>query len=177
MRNITRHGMVLVLLALAVVSTVQAQSFKVAVFDPQRVSEETGEGKRLASLLETMRDDKQAELSAQEAEIGRLQEQLKAQSLSLSADKRNEMTLNIQRRLMQINASKDLAERELQLEAAGYQANFNDKLIRVIAQFGQESEFSLILPAEAVAWASKSIDVTTAIIDAFDKMYPIETGN
>lgn len=167
----------LALVALLAATTAQAQTFKVAVFDPQRVSEETAEGKRLATLLETMRDDKQSSLSAQEKEIGALQEQLKTQSLSLSADKRNEMALNIQRKLLQINLSKDLAERELQLEAASYQAAFNDKLVNAISQFGKDSDFAIILPVDAVAWASSSVDVTTAIIDAFDKMYTPASGN
>lgn len=177
MRKAITRSLLALVLALVAGSAVQAQTFKVAVFDPQRVSEETAEGKRLATLLETMRDDKQSALTTLEREISSLQEQLKTQSLSLSPDKRNEMALNIQRKLLQINLNKDLAERELQLEAASYQAAFNDKLVAVIGQFGKSSDFAIILPVDAVAWASTSVDVTTAIIDAFDKMFAASAAN
>ena len=72
--------------------------------------------------------------------------------------------------------AKDLAERELQLEAAGAQASFNAKLVATLDQFGRDSEFGVILAAETVAWASRSVDVTTALIDAFDKTFPANSS-
>ena len=77
-----------------------------------------------------------------------------------------------QRKLLELNNSKDLATRELQLEVAGAEARFNEKLRVVIEQIGTDENFALILDRAAVAWASSAIDVTTAIIDRFDRTFP-----
>ncbi len=59
-----------------------------------------------------------------------------------------------------------------QLEFNDAQQKFNDVLIRGINEFGKNEGFDLILDMGAVAWAGQTIDVTTAIIDIFDSMFP-----
>ena len=62
-------------------------AFKIGVFDANRVSEETNEGKRIAGKLSAFGDKKKAELAAKEKEVGELRAQLDSQTLSLSPEK------------------------------------------------------------------------------------------
>jgi Skp family chaperone for outer membrane proteins len=55
---------------------------------------------------------------------------------------------------------------------AAAESQFNDKLRSVVVQFAKDEGFDLILEAASVAYASTGSDVTTAIIDLFDRMYP-----
>ncbi len=67
---------------------------------------------------------------------------------------------------------KEVASQELQLEFAAAEARFNDRLNLVVEQYGRDQGFALILDATAVAWASTAIDVTTPIVDQYNRMFP-----
>jgi Skp family chaperone for outer membrane proteins len=164
------------LVALAAAMPAAAQSaLKIGVFDSQRISEETAEGKRIQQELTSLSEAKQEELSNMEQALSDLQQRLGQQQLSLSAERRTALELDIQRRALELNNAKDLASRELQLEFAAAEARFNEKLRQVVGQFALDENFSLLLEYGAVAWSATSIDVTTAIIDLFDKMYPAQS--
>jgi len=167
---------VLTVLVLAVlVSPARAQApIKIGVFDSQRISEETAEGARVQARLSEARDTKQQAINEQEQAINDLRQRLTQQGLSLSAETRGSMELEIQRRALALNTSKDLATRELQLEVAAEEAQFNEKLRQVVNRFGPDEGFSLLLELGVTAWAANSVDVTTALIDLFDQMYPAE---
>lgn len=157
----------------ALLSVAQAQTpLKIGVFDPQRLSEETADGKRVQERLTAMREANFADLASQQKIIDGLQEQLGQQALSLSLDKRASMELDIQRRMLELSKSRDMATQMLQMELTAAQQVFNDKLLSVIDAFGREQGFDLILDRTLVAWASQKVDLTTAITDLYDKMFP-----
>jgi Skp family chaperone for outer membrane proteins len=167
--------MLVTLVAAAPAALAQVPS-KVGVFDSQRISEETAEGKRVQEQLNSLRDQKQQEIAAMEQVIADLQQRLNQQGLSLSADTRTSMEIDIQRRALEVNNAKDLATRQLQLEVAAAEAQFNDKLRLVVQQFGRDEGFAVLFEINTTAWASNTVDVTTALIDLFDKLYPPAAG-
>jgi Skp family chaperone for outer membrane proteins len=156
----------------AVTSPAGAQALKLGVFDPQRVSEESLEGKRIQAKLEAMREQRQSEIAGEEAKITELQQQLSQQALSLSLEKRTQKEIEIQKRVLELNARKDLMTKSFQLEIAAEESQFNEKLRTVLSQFAKDEEFSIILEVAAMAFASAPVDVSTAIIDRFNKLYP-----
>lgn len=163
-------------LLLAAISAASAQTtLKLGVFDPQRISEETIEGKRAATELSAIRDAKQQEIVAMEQNLNQLQEQFSAQALSLSIDRRAALQVEIQRRQLELQNSRELAFRELQLEIEAAEAKFNEKLRIAVTEFGRGGAFTVILDSGAVAWADASVDVTMNIIDQFDKLFPAKT--
>jgi len=147
---------------------------KIGVFDPGRVSEEALRAKKMQGDLQAIRDAKQAEIDAQEKEISELQQQARQQALSLSPDKLATLEISIQRKLLELNNHKDLATRQLQLEISAAESKFNEQLQAVVSEFGRNESFDLILDTGSVAWAASAIDVTTGIIDQFDRMFPGE---
>lgn len=157
-------------------STAHAQRpLKVGVFDPQRITTETVEGQKIQSELSAVSEAKRQELANMEREISDLQQRLEQQQMSLSVDRRTALEIDIQRRILALNNAKDLASRELQLEVAAAEAKFNEKLRLAVAQFGKSEEFDLLLEYTVVAWSPPAHDVTTALIDVFNQMYPAET--
>lgn len=158
------------------VGDVRAQSLKIGVFDPQRVSEATVMGKAMQGQLESFQAEKQAAIDASRKEIAALQKQLSEQRLSLSADTRNRMEMDIQRRLLALEGAQDLATREMQLELAAAKGMFEEKLLIAVEQFGKDEGFSIVLDRTLVAWASNAVDVTSALIDRFDLMFPSSEG-
>jgi outer membrane protein len=150
-----------------------AQTAKIGVFDPQRVSEETGLGRQVQEQLSAFRDRKQAEIGDKQRAIEDQRKQLSQQALSLSSERRADMEKDIQRQLLEFESAKERAGREMQLEIAAAQSSFQEKLLDVIEAMGRDDGFSLILDANVIAWAAKEIDVTTAIVDRFDRTFPV----
>jgi outer membrane protein len=160
-------------LLVAMLSAANAQtSFKIGVFDPQRVSEETIEGKRIQTRLEALRDQRQTEIADDERAVAEAQQQLTQQALSLSPEKLQQMEIDIQMRMLELNSRKDTATRAFQLEIAAEEAKFNEKLRTIVSQFARGEDFAVVFEVGAVAYAAPSVDVSTGIIDAFNKAYP-----
>lgn len=160
----------IVLATIATAALAQGVATRIAVFDPQRVSEETAEGQRIQAELTAFQTRKQQELTTKQEEIQTLRQQLTAQAISLSSDKRAELEKSIQKKILEFQSAEESANRELQLEIANAQAQFEQKILAVVEQFGRDEGFTLILNIAAVAWASPTVDVTTAIVDRFNQM-------
>ena len=118
--------------------------------------------------LTDFRNRKQAELTALESALGELQSQLNSQALSLSPERRSGLEKEIQRGVLELNQKRETAAREMQLEVNEAQSEFQDKLLALIHQFGEEEGFDMIIEASLVAYTKPTLDVTTALIDPSD---------
>ena len=145
---------------------------RVGVFDAQRLSEETAEGKRVQAELTALKDKKQGELAGKEKELNDLQAQLQAQSLSLSGEKRQAMEKDIQKKMLDLKSARDAATNEFQLELQNAQTHFQETLFHVVETFARQEGFSLIFEKSQVAFAAEGVDITTALVDAFNRAAP-----
>ena len=118
----------------ATISTARAQqaTVKIGVFDPQRVSEETDEGKKVQADLTALRDKKQSELAGKEKELNELQNQLTTQGLSLSPEKRTLLERDIQKKTLELQQGRESARNEMQFELGAAQGKFQDKLLKKV---------------------------------------------
>jgi outer membrane protein len=169
-------------IAVLITGQAHAQAVKIGVFDATRISEETAEGKRVQTTLNELRNTKQAELTAKEQELADLRTQLTSQALSLSTERRSELEKQIQRKDLELKQNAEAATRDMQIEFAEAQNKFQEQLLAVIEQFGRDEGFTLILESSLIAYADNSIDITTALVDRFDKLFAApppsgETGN
>jgi len=161
------------LVAASTAAWAQAPSaMKLGIFDANRVSEETEEGKRIAAKLSAFGERKKAELAAKDKEIADLRAQLDSQNLSLSPEKQQQMQRDIQKKGLELQQGQEAARNEFQIEVSDAQNKFQEQLIRVINQFGRDEGFTLIIERTTggIAFASESIDVTTAIVDKFNEL-------
>jgi outer membrane protein len=172
-------GILIALGAAAPGASVRAQAaaqatFKVAVFDAQAVSENTEIGKKIQADLTAFTDKKDAEIKERQAKLSEMRQQLSQQSLSLSSDKRVALEKDIQRYVLELQSLQESASRELDLEYSAATKTFREKLVVAIDAFGKEEGFSVILDRSQVAWTDPSVDVTSAIVDRFNKMFHTE---
>lgn len=163
------------MLALALAGpAVRAQAAKIGVFDAQAVSENTELGKRIQAQLTAFTEGKEAEIGSRQERLADMRQQLATQSLSLSADKRAALEKDIQRNLLDLQSFQETASRELELEYASATKDFQEKLLLAVRSFGSDEGFELLLDRSQVAWAASAIDVTSAIVDRFNRMFPVE---
>ncbi|MEW5807542.1 MAG: OmpH family outer membrane protein [Acidobacteriota bacterium] len=163
--------MVLGLILLFILGTPVFSQVKIGVFDSQRVSEETEEGKKYAQELERTRNAKLAEIEAKQKAIGDLQSQLSAQEISLSAEKRETMLKEIQKKNVELQRLRDDASREFQNELLEAQKKFQDELIRIVEEIGREHGFALIFEKIQCIYYSGAVDITNRVIEKFNQSY------
>jgi Skp family chaperone for outer membrane proteins len=177
MSKLMRTSLILLVLILLTGSSfaVRAQDLRIGVFDPQRVSEETELGKQLQGELGQFQATKQKEIEDKRAQVESMQEHLRTQELSLTSATRTQMEKDIQRRVLFLEAAQETATREMQLELAAAKMVFEQKLLIAVQEFGKSEEFSLILDRSLVAWSDKTVDVTGALIDVFNRMFPSDS--
>jgi outer membrane protein len=164
------------LILLASSTTILAQTTKLGVFNAQVVSESTDMGKRIQAELTTFTETKESEIAKRQERVTVLRQQLSQQSLSLSPDKRSALEKDIQRHVLELQSFQEAAGRELELEYASATKDFQEKLMLAVDSFGADEGFSIILDRSQVAWAHAGIDVTSAIVDRFNKMFPVTEG-
>jgi outer membrane protein len=165
-------GLTLAACGLAALPAFAQGANKIAVFDAGRVSEETDEGKRIAGQLTSLQDKKRAELQEKQKKVADIQQQLQTQALSLSAERRQALEKEGQKLALELNQAQESARNELQIEVQEAQNRFQNQLLQVVEQFGRDEGFDLILEKSLVAYAASSVDVTTAIVDRFNKLIP-----
>jgi len=178
MKRSTTTILILTLLAATGLARAQSAGMKIGVFDANRVSEESDEGKRIAARLTALGDKKKGEITAKEKEISDLRQQLESQTLSLSPEKQNQLQKDIQKKGLELQQAQESARNEFQIEVSEAQNKFQEQLLRVINQFGRDEGFTLVLERATggVAFAAESIDVTTAIVDKFNQMVPADAA-
>ena len=154
----------------AAVGSAMAQSAapKIGVFDPNRMLQETTEGKRVSEQITKYRDTKQAELDKKRKEIVDMQGQLQAQGLSLSAEKRADLEKQIQKRSLELNSAVEAAQRDDQLETSEALSKFQSQIMSVLEQFAREEGFDIILEKSLVAYSGPQVDVTSMLVERFN---------
>lgn len=162
-----------VLFASAVGTTLaQSQGSKMGVFDPNRLLQETEEGKRVSAQITQYRDTKQAELDQKRKEILELQNQLQTQGLSLSAEKRAELEKQAQKKSLELNSAVEAAQREDQLETTEALSKFQNQIMAVLEQVARDEGFDVVLEKSLVAYSSPAVDVTSMLVERFNAMMP-----
>lgn len=160
-------GCLLLLLA----ATPAFSQIKVGVFDSQRLSEETEQGKKYQAELDAFRDKVAKEIEAKEREIKNLEGQLKAQELSLSEEKRANLQKEIQKQYVEIQRMRDDASRDFQSELLEVQKKFQDELLQIVAEMGREQGYTIIFEKIQVIYFSGVVDITNDIIAKFNEAY------
>ncbi len=150
-------------------STPVFSQIKIGVFDSQRLSEETEQGRKYQSELDAFRDKKYVEIEAKEKEIKSLEDQLKAKELSLSEEKRNNLQKEIQKKYVELQRLRDDASRDFQNELLEVQKKFQEDLLDIVARIGREQGYTIIFEKMQVIYFSGVVDITNDVIAKFNE--------
>lgn len=164
-----------VLVALTCGASLQAQD-RVGVFNAQLISENTEMGRQIQADLNRFTEAKEADITARQKAVQDLRQQLSTQALSLSAERRAELEKDIQRRMLELQSFQEAATRELELEYNSATKGFQEKLAIAVENFGKDEGFAVLFDRSQVAWVNNGIDVTSALVDRFNKMFHADSA-
>ncbi len=144
-------------------------SAKIGVVNQDKVLNESEEGRRLKGDLEKLRNAKAATIEGKEKEIKALQDQLLNAQLSLSEDKRDEISRQLKRKRVEYERLNDDASAEFQEAGNRAQAKLLMLFREIIAKYGTEKGFTLILERNTMYYAAQAVDITDDLLARFNE--------
>jgi outer membrane protein len=149
---------------------------RIGVINAEQALAETKEGQKAADELQQKLGPKYAELQKLNTDIQDLQKRLDQGGNLLSAASKTELQNNIQTKTRQLQHSNQDFQDEEQKQRSLVLADLYAKMEGVITKYATDNGFALILndamDNTPVLWASNEIEITQAVVEAYDKAAP-----
>jgi outer membrane protein len=149
---------------------------KIAVINFQAAVAQTNEGQRNFGELQKKFDPKRTQLKTLQDEIDNLKKQLQTQSASLSDAERANRLKVIDDKEKEYQRTGEDASNDFQSEMQQTYQQLAEKVFGTLTGYAEQNGYSLVLDASAapqqgvptVLWASKTTDITAAVIQAYN---------
>ncbi len=148
---------------------------KVGIINLQQAIVSTQEGQAaLARLQREFVEPKTKELEAMQSDIRDLQDKLQRGGNTMSQTAKDDMQKQIDQKTKLFNRAVDDYEFESQEEQRKTLDDLTTKMRGVIQTYVAANGFAVVFDTanSGLLWRADSLDVTTAIIDAYDKAHP-----
>ena len=141
-----------------------AEQLSVAVINPNRIVEESPQYEAARNLLSAEAEEREAELSAQQADIDRLNERLERDGALMRQGEVSRLSNDIRARERRLRYARE----ELQEDFALRQSDMRTKLVKqveeVVEQVAKDKDIDLIL-SEGVVYYSPRADISDEVIE------------
>jgi outer membrane protein len=145
---------------------------KVGIVNIQAAIVNSNEGQRDFESLQKKFDPKRTELENLNKEVDELQKKFNAQGDKLSDEARADLLKQIDARKKTLQRNYEDANTDIQAQQNEIANRIGQKLVEVLDKYAKENNFTLILDVSGqtspVLWAASSVDVTKAVVDAYN---------
>ena len=136
------------------------------------VSTQEGQG-ALARLQREFVEPKSKQLEAMQTEISELQDKLNRGGNTMSQTAKDDMTRDINNKTKVFNRAVEDYEFETQEEQRKTIDDLTTKMRAIVQEYVSKNNFAAVWEADSgLLWAHDSLDITRAIIDAYDQAHP-----
>lgn len=139
---------------------------KIGIINGQKLIEGTKKGRAIASRLEAIGKQKQAELNKKQDAIKKLEKEL--MSPALNAETKEKKALELQQLRTDTKRFIEDSQREMTIKSEKEMNLLKAEIQPIIQQVGKEKGLSVILEITAVAYYDPAIDITEDIIKVMD---------
>lgn len=161
-----------------------AQPTKIGTINVQQAVQNTQEARAAtAKLQREFVEPRNKALEAQQTEVRDLQEKLQRSGNTLSQTAKDDLQAEINKKTKLFNRGVEDYEADVNDKQRELLADFSTKMQAVLGTFAQDNGYAMIFDTSSrdqsgLVYASTSIDVTMAIITAYDKAHPaaVPTG-
>lgn len=163
---------VLVILLLASSNSWSSEKIRIAVVDLNKCIRESLKGKRLYRRLEDKRDILQKKVNQKEAELKKLQDELKKQAMMLSPEALRKKRRLFRRKQQEYRYFLEDAQDELKAEEARGIKKIIVGLKKVIAKIAKKKGYTFVLEKSkgGVLYNKPATDITAEVIREFDNI-------
>jgi outer membrane protein len=149
---------------------------KIAIIQWDAALLSTKDGKAAQAELEKRLGPKQQDLQKRQDDIKGWQDQLSRGGTTMSDTKKTELQRQIDSGTKSLQRDSQDFQDEAQAEERKVYVDLSEKMQPVVKKFASENGLTLLLNISDqntnVLWAADGIDITAAIIDAYDKTAP-----
>jgi len=149
---------------------------KIAVIQAELALLQTRDGQAAKAEMDKKFGPRAEVLQKQKADIDELQNKLERGGTTMAQAAKDEMQRQITTKTRNLQRDAQDFQDEQQAEEQKVLADLEDKMKAVIFKYANDNGLSLVLNVGAenspVLWMSQSLDITQAIIDAYDKAAP-----
>lgn len=147
-----------------------AADLKIGIVDLQRALNESSAGKKAKDQFKGEFEKMQSGLKSEKDALDRLKDDLDKKSVVLSEDQRKTKMEDFERRRRDLRRKLEDSDAELRKKDQELTGSILKDLAVVIQEIGEREGYTLILEnsSSSVLYGSKSIDITDAVIKAFD---------
>jgi outer membrane protein len=157
-------------LAIVALAVPAAAQVNIAVIDVQRVVTESDPGKEALRQLKELSDQKIQEGQGLQQELASLRDQLNKQRFTLSEEKLQEITKQIEDGQIALQRFEDDAQRDLNEARRRTLGGLEEQIMPVINDVGQEQGLTLIFNKfqSGLVYADEAVDITDDVIRRFN---------
>ena len=167
-----------ILLSLASFAVAQTPApTKIGVIQVQAALANTKDGQAaLDEMDKKLLQPRRKEIEGRQAELKDMQDRLQRGGNTMSQSAKDDLARQIDQRTKSLNRDMEDAQAELEAEQQKIVQGLLAKMQPIVEKYAQENGFSVILdvsnPNSGVFWAAGAADVTTAIVELYDKTAP-----
>jgi outer membrane protein len=152
---------------------------KVGVIDLQSVILKTKDGEKAAADLKAKFAPKQAELEKKQQDILALQTQLRNGQNTMSDENKQKLMREIDQRSNLLKRDTEDANTDSEQDQQRIMGELVPKILSVLNKYATENGFAVVFDISSqqtpVLFASNTVELTRAIIDAYDKSSLLST--
>lgn len=144
--------------------TTQAAETKIGVVVTQNLLAGSTAGQEAFEKLKGHKDQAQEKLDKRASELKEMEVDLQKRAMVLSNEEKKKAAEDFGKRQREAARLKEDLERELKQQEAEAMAVVNRFLSQIIVKFGDESDYDLIMDAQAAVYFSEAMDITEAVV-------------
>jgi outer membrane protein len=145
-------------------SPAAADDYKIGVVVTQRLLAGSDAGKEAFEKLRSKKDLAQEKLDKRASELKEMEADLQKRAMVLSGDEKKKAIEDFEKRQRDAARLKEDLEQELQKSEMETLGEVNRFLSRVVVEFGKESDYDLIIDAQAAVYFSEKFDITGEVL-------------
>jgi outer membrane protein len=155
-------------------ATVPSTGSKIGTINIEQAIFASNEGQRDFEALSKKLEPKQTELKNMNDEVESLKKQLNTQSATLNDESRGALVKQVEDKTKRLERSVQDARDDAQAQQNEIAQRILQKMAPIIVKYAGDKGFGLIMdtsqpwPQGPVLWAGPSVDITKAIVDAYN---------
>lgn len=159
------------------VASAAAQT-QLAILNVQEAISRTSEGQKLIRELEQKYGPTQQKLETTQGEVARMRDQLQKGANTMSQEAQRNLARDIQKAETALQRDMEDARGEFSQEQGQLFNAVGSKMMAVIDKYSKDNGFQIVLdisnPQSPVLYAVNEVNITNAIITAYDAAHPSE---
>jgi outer membrane protein len=170
-----KWGLPLLALALLAPNAPAQAPAKVGIINIQGAILATKDGEKARESIRQKYEPRAKDLEARNAEINKLREQFNKGANTMSAEAREKLSREIDDKQKKLQWDSEDLQNELQQEEQKLVNEIGQRMIQIIDEHAKGNAYTIILDvsgqASPVLWAANGIDITTQIVELYDKKF------